>query len=132
MAGTFTQLQYALYGRSLSNYVQYIGVQGAHGSYAPAADCSQWREQVNDGHYRYVVTSTGLVSRRADVFTTPFSYTVWTGDDPASKLVHRTIWVVTLPTERGYVGLSVFRLSGNLNVSACASPDLQHVVNTAS
>ena len=79
VAGTFTQLQYALYGRALSNYVQYIGVQGAHGSYAPAADCSQWREQVNDGHYRYVVTSTGLVSRRADVFTTPFSYTVWTG-----------------------------------------------------
>jgi hypothetical protein len=132
VAGTFTQLQYALYGRKLSNYVQYIGVQGAHGSYAPAANCSQWRELVNDGHYRYIVTSTGLVPRRADVFTTPFSYTVWTGDDPASRLVHRTIWDVTLPITHGYVGLSVFRLSGNLNVSACSSPNLQHVVNTAS
>ena len=132
VAGTFTQLQYALYGRNLSNYVQYIGMQGAHGSYAPAADCSQWRQLVNDGHYRYVVTSTGLVSRRADVFTTPFSYTVWTGDDRASKLVRRTIWSVTLPITRGYVGLSVFRLSGNLNVSACSSPELHHVVNTAS
>ena len=101
VAGTFTQLQYALYGRNLSNYVQYIGVQGAHGSYAPVDDCSQWRALVNDGHYRYVVTSTGLVPRRSDVFTTPFSYTVWTGDDPASELIHRTIWDVTLPITRG-------------------------------
>ena len=64
VAGTFTQLQYALYGRDLSNYVQYIGVRGPHGSYAPATTCAQWRRLVNAGRYNYVVTSTGSVASR--------------------------------------------------------------------
>jgi hypothetical protein len=130
VGGTFTQLQYALYGRDLSNYVQYIGVLGQYGSYAPATTCQEWRSLVNEGNYRYIVTSTGLVSNPKDVFSKPYSYTVWTGHDRHSKLVHRTIWVVHSQFGRSYVGLSVFKLSGDLNVSACTSPVFEHVKST--
>jgi hypothetical protein len=127
VAGFSLELQYALYGGHLSNYVQYIGVPGPHGSYAPAAKCTQWRQQVNDGHYRYVIVTTGFVSSRNMVFTTPFSYTVWTGDDRVSKLVHRKILPGTIGSAKEYIGFSIFRLNGNLDVSACSSPTLQHV-----
>jgi hypothetical protein len=128
VAGIFTQLQYALYGQKLTNYVQYIGVQGPHGSYAPASDCAQWRGLVNEGHYDYIVTSTGPVSNRRNVFKTPYSYTVWTGHDAASKLVHRTI--VASLTGRSFVGFSVFRINGDLNVAACSSSILKQVAST--
>ena len=130
VAGAFTQLQYALYGENLTNYVQYIGVQGPHGSYAPAADCAQWRRLVNEGRYEYILTSTGLVTSRGNVFKTPYSYTVWTGHDPASRLVQRTIWTLVSPGGRSFVGFSVFRINGDLNVAACSSSVLKQVEST--
>ncbi len=130
LAGTFTQVQYALYGRDLSNYVQYIGVRGPDGSYAPATSCAQWRRLVNSGHYNYVVTSTGPVSSLAAVKEEPHSYTIWTGDDRNSCLVHSNVLMSDTAQGRTYVGLSVFRLHGPLNVSACSKPVFQHVEST--
>ena len=130
VAGTFTQVQYALYGRDLSNYVQYIGVRGPHGSYAPATSCAQWRRLVNAGHYNYIVTSTGPVSSLADMKDKPHSYTVWTGHDRNSRLVHSNVEVSSTPRGRTYVGLNVFRLDGPLNVSACGAPVFKHVEST--
>ena len=125
VAGPLLQLQYALYGRDSSNYVQYIGVQGPHGLYSPVENCTQWRQLVNDGHYRYVVTTTGFVTSK-DVFKTPFSYTVWTGKDPASRLVYRKIF----GSGSTYGGISIFRVNGNLNVSACSSSAMRDVKST--
>jgi hypothetical protein len=130
VAGTFTQVQYALYGRDLSNYVQYIGVRGPHGSYAPATSCTQWRRLVNSGHYAYVVTSTGPVSSLAAMKEKPHSYTVWTGHDRNSRLVHSNVLMSNTTEGRTYVGLSVFRLHGPLNVSACSDPVFKHVEST--
>ena len=84
------------------------------------------------GHYDYILTSTGLVTSRANVFKTPYSYTVWTDHDAASKLVHRIIWTVDSPTGRSFVGFSVFRITGALNVAACSSSVLKQVASTPS
>ena len=127
VAGNYGQLQYPFYGQNLSNYVQYIGVRGPHGSYQAAANCKQWRQQVNDGHYRYVAVATGFASSRKDVFKIPDSYTSWTSKDRDSVLVYRKIMGVTFEGVEVYFGASVFRLKGNLNVSACSSPALQTV-----
>ena len=32
--GQFSYLQYPFYGRTLSNYVQYLGIRGPHGTYS--------------------------------------------------------------------------------------------------
>ncbi len=130
MAGLFTQLQYPLYGRNLSNYVQYIGVPGFDHSYAPATTCRAWRQQVNAGHYDYVVTSTGFTSSPKRALTKPTSYSVWTNHDPNSVLVHHFVWALVSQTARAYVGFSVFKISGHLSVSACNAAVFKHVLPT--
>lgn len=49
--------QYGFYGRDLDNYVQYIGVPGADGTYRLATTCRQFRELINDGEYDYLIVS---------------------------------------------------------------------------
>ena len=122
VVGATSQLQYALYGRDLSNYVQYVGQSTPHSGYSPITTCTQWRRTLNVGHYQFVVASTGFVTQRRLVFTTPFSYTVWTATDPAATLVGREIR--TSPGFNGnteYVGFSLFRLHGRLDPSSCTS-----------
>ncbi len=136
VAGAYSQIQYELYGRDLTNYVQYVAKAGPHHAYIPIASCYEWRRLVNAGRYDYILTSTGLVSDRQKVFETPFSYTVWTGSDPASSLVTRDI--LALPNNPGYpgstdfVGFSLFRLHGKLDPAGCSSPTLQKTVPTQS
>ena len=50
--------QYVFYGDDLSNHVQYIGKELRRGTYRPILElCSDWREQINEGDYDYVVTT---------------------------------------------------------------------------
>jgi hypothetical protein len=53
--GPFTNLQYPLYGRDLTNYVQWIGVRGPHGSFRAIHTCNAWRSALNAGRYDYAV-----------------------------------------------------------------------------
>ena len=85
---------------------------------------------MNSGHFGYVVTSTGPVSNRADAFSMPHSYTVWTGHDQNSTLVHRNVEELDTSLGLAYVGLSVFKLNGPLNVTACEAPVFKHVEST--
>ncbi len=120
VAGDLTQLQYGLYGRYLTNYVQYVAQGEPHSGYAPITSCERWRQTVNAGHYDYVLTSTGFVGQRQQVFDTPSSYTVWTGADRASTLILRGIAAFLSNTGgTDYVGFSLFRLHGNLDPATC-------------
>lgn len=134
VAGGYMQFQYELYGRDLTNFVQYVAQPEPNYGNAAIASCDQWRRLVDAGDYDYVLTSTGLVSHRDEVFTTPFSYTVWTADDPASSLVRREI--LALPSSSGgstkFIGVSLFRLHGRLDPARCVSPSQQKSVPTPS
>ena len=136
VAGDYTQVQYELYGRDLTNYVQYIGQGEPHEGYAPIGSCVRWRQVLNAGRYDYVLASTALVPHRNQVFHTPFSYTVWTSTDPASTLIRRDI--LAIPSVPGYssnteyVGFSLFRLHGPLDPATCASSSPATVVPTQS
>ena len=123
VAGEYTQVQYELYGKDLTNYVQYVGQPEAHAGYGPINSCVRWRQLLNTGRYGYVLASTGLVSNRGDVFKTPFSYTTWTGIDPASRLIRRDILTIPgvpgYPGNTQYVGFSLFQLRGHLDPATC-------------
>jgi hypothetical protein len=99
-------LQYPLYGLDLSNRVDYVARHGPHGAFTRIRSCREWRRALNEGRYRYVVT-------------TPFDYpgnvlqqqpaeARWTGSDPSVNRVLR---------ERGVV--SLFRLDGRLDPGGC-------------
>jgi hypothetical protein len=47
---------YPLNGVDLSNFVQVVGTDGAHGAFSPAPNCATWQRLVAQGHYSYVVT----------------------------------------------------------------------------
>jgi hypothetical protein len=134
VAGDYTQIQYEMYGRDLTNYVQYVGRSEAHGGYAPITNCRGWRQAINAGHYGYVLVSTSLVSRRSQVFGTPFSYTIWTGTDPDSTLIRRDILAIPavpgFPGSTKYVGFSLFRIHGQLDPATCSSSGPEPVVPT--
>jgi hypothetical protein len=122
VAGPYTQLQYGLYGRDDSNYVQYLGQEESNGGYAPITNCDRWRQALNAGHYDYVLTST-VVTHRKKALTTPSSFTLWTGTDPASTLIRREIVVQSNfsgnKVSNEYIGFSLFRLHRTLEHATC-------------
>jgi hypothetical protein len=58
VAGPLTFLQYPLYGRTLSNHVQYLGVRGPHGAYSDLSTCQEWQQAMRAGHYSYIFVSS--------------------------------------------------------------------------
>jgi hypothetical protein len=104
-------LQYPLYGRDDSNYVQYIGRRGKHGSFTPYTTCEAWRRAIDAGHYDYVLVAPrgfGLIAKAA----VPPELT-WTQQDPHSEIVVRD----------GPPGASavLLRLSGPLDPNTCGA-----------
>jgi hypothetical protein len=104
-------LQYPLYGRDASNHVQYVGMRGPHGAYAPPRDCRSWAAAVNDGNYDFVVTAPpnfpAPYGRRPEGVEAG-----WTRRDPAAREVQVEAAV-------GRARVAVFRLSGDLDPRLC-------------
>ncbi len=48
-------LQYPLYGPTLDNRVQYVGVASAHHAYGDVVSCAAWHSALSAGRYDYVV-----------------------------------------------------------------------------
>ena len=73
--------QWRLYGRSLDHHVQYLGVQGDHGSFHQIDRCEIWRRALSAGRYQYVVVGAGERERldRDQIR--------WTETDPSATLV---------------------------------------------
>ncbi len=103
---TTSTRQYPLYGRDLSNHVQYIGEEQSHGGFTAPASCSQWRRLLDEGHYDYVVTSRD----RIEPDKPPFPATArWTESAQATPILRIPPTVV-------------FKLKGSLSPSVCGRP----------
>jgi hypothetical protein len=100
---TTSTRQYPLYGTDLSNHVQYIGEERAHGGFTVPANCRQWRRLLNAGHYDYVVTSRDRIEPGKPVY--PAS-TRWTEGLGVEEILREP------PT-------AVFKLKGPLDPSSC-------------
>jgi hypothetical protein len=94
--------QYPLYGKDLSNHVQYVGRAGPDGSFDAPERCDEWRRTVNEGRYDYVVVAPAPV-----FMPVPPKEMAWTEQDPAASVVMR---------DQGAV---LFRLDGELDPDAC-------------
>ena len=85
--GPLAYLQYPLYGNSLTNYVQFMGVSGPHGSFSGYTSCKQWRRAVTEGGYTYVVIVTSLVGSKADVTSKAPPELEWTKGKDATFIL---------------------------------------------
>jgi hypothetical protein len=94
--------QYPLYGKDLSNHVQYVGRRGPHGSFDVPERCDEWRKTLNEGRYDYVLVAPPPVFTRE-----PPAAMTWTERDPAASVVLRD------------EGAVLFRLDGELDSDAC-------------
>jgi hypothetical protein len=96
--------QYFFYGNDLSNHVQYIGEELDHGTFRPIERCAQWRQEINDGDYDYVVTTPrlGVIESIAPPENR------WTSTDPNVETV-----IQSGPA-------AVYRITGKLDPAACA------------
>jgi hypothetical protein len=103
--------QYGFYGKSLDNYVQYIGVPGENGSYRLATTCPGFIKQINDGKYDYLILSQFTMDAPG-----PYQEPVyaWVKDDPALKLVIEETDVEPQPDY-------VFKVNGRLNPANCSN-----------
>jgi hypothetical protein len=103
-----TNSQYPLYGRDLSNYVQYVARRGADHQSSRFATCRSWRRALNAGRYDYLVaTSPGYPfptkSRALEI--------EWTRSDPAARVLSQT------SSDRAQIVL--FKLDGRMHPDAC-------------
>jgi hypothetical protein len=100
---TTSTRQYPLYGRDLSNEVDYIGEEQPHGGFTPPTTCQSWRRLLNEGHYDYVVASRDRIE--PDKLPYPPSV-AWTEGPSVAMVLRRPPTVI-------------FRLAGRLDPSSC-------------
>jgi hypothetical protein len=100
---TTSTRQYPLYGRDLSNEVDYIGEEQPHGGFTAASTCREWRRLLDRGHYDYVVTSRDRIEPGKPTYP---ETTRWTEGPGATVILQKP------PT-------TVFRLTADPSPSAC-------------
>jgi len=96
--------QYPLWGKDLSNRVDFAGVHEPHGGFVRATSCPQWRRLIDAGDYDYVVASLDRIGQGGRRFPREAG---WTHDPNASVILRRAPTVV-------------FKMNGALPPSGCA------------
>jgi hypothetical protein len=113
VAGTFGAFfSYPLFGVDDSNRVEYVAHHGPHGSFTPIETCREWRNAVDAGDFRYLVTTPARDPFHPRMLE-PSPEDRWTASDPAARIVFR----------RQALGrpIYVFELSGPLDPQSCSS-----------
>ena len=100
---TTSTRQYPLFGTDLSNRVQFIGKETAHGGFEAPSTCRTWRHLLNAGNYDYVVTTYD----RLEPGSSPYPPQARWTEAPEAKPISRKPPTV------------VFELTGKLDPSAC-------------
>lgn len=101
--GTNATRQYPLFGKDLSNEVQFIGLKRPHAGYVEAENCPEFVGAVNEGGYEYLVLT---MDREGQKLKQPRELT-WIETDPALT-----------PVEAGEGG-GVFAVDGPLDPATC-------------
>jgi hypothetical protein len=100
---TTSTRQYPLYGKDLSNHVDYIGIEQPHGGFTAPTTCRSWRRLLDAGNYDYVIASRDRIEPKKPTY--PLS-AAWT-EGPGAKVILRKPPTV------------IFKLRTPLDPSAC-------------
>jgi hypothetical protein len=83
--GTTSTRQYPLFGTDLSNHVQYLGQETAHGGFEEPTSCRQFLRLVNQGEYDYVVASRDRIEAGKPKFPPSASWLAAAGAKPVLR-----------------------------------------------
>ena len=100
---TTSTRQYPLFGRDLSNQVEFVGDEQPHGGFTAPTTCRRWRQLLNEGDYDYVVASKD----RIEPDRPPYPPTTHWTKAPNAAVVLRTPPTV------------IYKLTGKLAPSGC-------------
>ena len=89
---TTSILQYGLYGRDLSNRVDYLGVLRASGSFTEPRSCREWRKAVDGGDFDYLVLAPRY---QRDVPTAPAQWIRSPNVNPVLRAGPTTVFRIT-------------------------------------
>jgi hypothetical protein len=102
---TTSTRQYPLFGTDLSNHVQFLGEETAHGGFESPASCRGWRQALNAGDYDYVITTRDRIEPHKPPYPPQAKWTEGPGAKPILKKP---------PT-------AIYKLRGPLSPSGCPS-----------
>jgi hypothetical protein len=100
---TTSTRQYPLYGKDLTNHVDYIGEEQPHGGFTAPTTCQAWRRLLNAGNYDYAITTRDRIEPGKPSYPQSARWT----EAPGTTIVLRKPPTV------------VFRLRGQLPTSSC-------------
>jgi len=100
---TTSTRQFPLYGKDLSNQVDYIGVEQPHGGFTAPTTCATWRHLLNAGSYDYVIASRDRIEPNRPTYPATARWT----EAPGTTVVLRKPPTV------------IFKLRGPMDPSAC-------------
>jgi hypothetical protein len=95
--------QYPLFGTDLSNHVQFVGAETAHGGFEAPTTCRAWRQALNAGDYDYVIATRDRIEKGKPPYPPQARWT----EGPEAKPILRKPPTV------------VFQLNGRLDPRAC-------------
>jgi hypothetical protein len=105
--------QYVFYGSDLSNHVQYVADEQAHGTYRPITSCEDWRRALNAGDYDYVVITPDQRTQAEFPIEA-----LWTRDPASAAELEFTQGSATDVA-------FVYALSGDLDPDNCAGTEVE-------
>jgi hypothetical protein len=100
---TTSTRQYPLYGKDLSNHVDYIGVERPHGGFTAPSTCQSWRRLLNAGSYDYVIVSRDRIEPSKPTYPATAHWT---------EAPNTTVILRKPPTV-------IYKLRSNLDPSGC-------------
>ena len=100
---TTSTRQYPLFGRDLSNHVDYIGEAHPHGGFTAPTTCRAWRRLLSTGDYDYVIATRDRIEPGKPTYPPTAAWTA----GPGAKVILRKPPTV------------VFKLTAPLAPSAC-------------
>ena len=116
--GPFSYLQYPFYGRTLSNYVQYLGIRGPDGTYSTFGSCKEWRQAIDSGRYGYVLITTNVARTKSALSTAGLPEMRWMAPGSDSKVILDG-QLRTAPPFPGYLGYSLYKVGPRFTSDGC-------------
>jgi hypothetical protein len=113
--GQFTYLQYPLYGTTDSNFVQYLGVPGPHGSYLMFHSCTEWRQTIVDGKYSYILIESNVFGTKSELSAGVPPEMRWMAAGRDSKIVLGAV----SPAFNGYAKYALYQVGPHFSPKGC-------------
>jgi len=101
---TTSTRQYPLFGRDLSNQVDYVGEEQPHGGFTAPVTCRRWRELLDSGHYDYVVASRDRVEPAEPPYPAAARWTAGTGAKVILRVPPTVVFELRVPLDPATCG----------------------------